>query len=103
MEPEPPRSRKQETEDEDLDFFRTHRLARGGVGFSLCRPIFRRDPTRQRQAAIGDRQIFGGPRIQRRQTNQIRRERLVVDVRQPGGKEIDLHINPVSGQIIKKE
>jgi hypothetical protein len=27
----------------------------------------------------------------------------VVDVRQPGGREIDLHINPVSGQIIKKE
>ena len=27
----------------------------------------------------------------------------VIDVRQPGGKEIDLHINPVSGQIIKKE
>jgi len=27
----------------------------------------------------------------------------VIDLRQPGGKEIDLHINPVSGQIIKKE
>jgi hypothetical protein len=27
----------------------------------------------------------------------------LVDVRQPGGKEIDLRINPVSGQIIKKE
>jgi Peptidase propeptide and YPEB domain len=27
----------------------------------------------------------------------------VVDARQPGGKEIDLHVNPVTGQIIKKE
>jgi len=27
----------------------------------------------------------------------------VIDVRQPGGKEIDLRIDPVSGQIIKKE
>lgn len=27
----------------------------------------------------------------------------IVDVRQPGGKEIDLRIDPVSGQIVKKE
>ena len=27
----------------------------------------------------------------------------VVELRQPGGKEIDLHINPVTGQITKKE
>jgi len=27
----------------------------------------------------------------------------VIDLRQPGGKEIDLHINPVSAQIIKNE
>ena len=27
----------------------------------------------------------------------------VIDLRQPGGKEIDLRIDPVSGQIIKKE
>jgi hypothetical protein len=27
----------------------------------------------------------------------------VIDARQPGGKEIDLRIDPVSGQVIKKE